>query len=104
VVLVSPLLLGRLTDLVPGSPEGIAKFRPTRWEDGSHRPGAWLPFGAGPHACPGRTLGMAQLVRLATWAGQRRLILSEDVTIDQSRGIAPLPCRFTVAAEGGFRA
>lgn len=102
VVLVSPLLLGRLGDLVPGPPDGLAEFRPTRWEDVSHRPGAWLPFGAGPHACPGRTLGMAQLLRLATWAGQHRLSLSEHVGIDQSRGIAPLPCRFTVASREGL--
>ena len=101
VVLVSPLLLGRLTDLVPGDPGEIAEFRPARWEDSSPRPGAWLPFGAGPHACPGRTLGMAQLVHLATWAGERRLSLSAHVGIDQSRGIAPLPCRFTVASREG---
>ena len=96
VVLVSPLLLGRLTELVPGDPELVAGFDPSRWEDPTQRPGAWLPFGAGPHACPGRTLGMAQLVHLATWAGQRRLCLTEHVGIDQSRGIAPLRCRFTV--------
>ena len=102
VVLVSPLLLGRVGDLVPGAPDGIPEFRPARWEDTSHRPGAWLPFGAGPHACPGRTLGMAQLVHLATWAGQHRLSLSEHVGIDQSRGIAPLPCRFTVASREGL--
>ena len=101
VVLVSPLLLGRLTDLVPGTPDAIADFRPARWEDTSQRPGAWLPFGAGPHACPGRTLGMAQLVHLASWAGRQRLSLSEPVKIDQSRGIAPLPCRFTVASREG---
>jgi cytochrome P450 len=101
VVLVSPLLLGRLTELVPGDPELVAGFDPARWEDTTKRPGAWLPFGAGPHACPGRTLGMAQLVHLATWAGQHRLRLSEQVGIDQSRGIAPLPCRFTIDAWGG---
>lgn len=100
VVLVSPLLLGRLGELVPG--DGIPDFRPDRWAGSTQRPGAWLPFGAGPHACPGRTLGMAQLVHLATWAGQRRLGLSEQVGIDQSRGIAPLPCRFTVAERGGL--
>ena len=101
VVLVSPLLLGRLTELVPGDPELVAGFDPARWEDTTQRPGAWLPFGAGPHACPGRTLGMAQLVHLATWAGQHRLRLSEQVGIDQSRGIAPLPCRFTIDAWRG---
>ncbi len=100
VVLVSPLLLGRLPALVPGDPGGIGGFEPERWLDPSHRPGAWLPFGAGPHACPGRNLGMAQLTHLATWAGRHELSLSEHVGIDQSRGIAPLPCRFTVTARG----
>lgn len=100
VVLVSPLLLGRLSGLVPGAPEQITDFDPARWQDLSQRPGAWLPFGAGPHACPGRTLGLAQLVQLATWAQQHELRLSEHVGIDQGRGIAPLPCRFTVAPRG----
>jgi hypothetical protein len=98
VVLVSPLLLGRLPELVPGSPDGVAGFDPARWQDPTRKPGAWLPFGAGPHACPGRTLGLAQLVHLATWAGRHELSLSEHVRVDQSRGIAPLPLRFTVEA------
>ena len=98
VVLVSPLLLGRLPELVPGGPDGIAGFDPARWLDPNRKPGAWLPFGAGPHACPGRTLGLAQLVHLATWAGRHELSLSEPAGIDQSRGIAPLPLRFTVDA------
>jgi len=98
VVLVSPLLLGRLADLVPGDPGSLTDFDPARWTDDSRRPGAWLPFGAGPHACPGRTLGLAQLTHLATWALRHDLALSEHVRIDQSRGIAPLPCRFRVVA------
>ena len=98
VVLVSPLLLGRLDEVVPGDPADLADFDPDRWRDGARRPGAWLPFGAGPHACPGRTLGMAQLVRLAEWSNAYEMRLAERVRIDQSRGIAPLPCRFTVAA------
>jgi hypothetical protein len=93
VVLVSPLLLGRLPSLVPG--DDLGRFDPDRWGEGTRRPGAWLPFGAGPHACPGRHLGMAVLVALATWAADRTLALAADVDIDQSRGIAPLPCRFT---------
>ncbi|WP_210438994.1 cytochrome P450 [Nocardioides xinjiangensis] len=102
VVMVSPLLLGRLETLVPGDPAGLAGFDPDRWRTADQRPGAWLPFGAGPHACPGRTLGLAQLVRLAQWAGTHVITLSEHVGIDQSRGIRPSPCRFTVAPrEGG---
>ena len=75
----------------------LARFVPDRWRDESRRPGAWLPFGAGPHACPGRNLGMAQLVHLAQWGTAHELRLSERVTIDQSRGIMPHPCRFSVA-------
>ncbi len=85
---------------MPGDADGLDDFDHTRWQDPSHRPGAWLPFGAGPHACPGRNLGMAQLTHLATWAGRHELSLTEHVRIDQSRGIAPLPCRFTVTARG----
>ena len=97
VVMVSPLLLGRRPDLVPGDTGELARFVPDRWRDESRRPGAWLPFGAGPHACPGRNLGMAQLVHLAQWGTAHELRLSERVTIDQSRGIMPHPCRFSVA-------
>jgi cytochrome P450 len=100
VVLVSPLFLGRSPDLVPGDPEGLPDFDPQRWQDGDQRPGAWLPFGAGPHACPGRHLGMALLTHLAEWGLFRNISLAQPVAIDQSRGIAPLPCRFTVAARG----
>ncbi|WP_297620462.1 cytochrome P450 [Nocardioides sp.] len=98
VVMVSPLLLGRLPALVAGDPAHLRDFDPDRWREGAQRPGAWLPFGAGPHACPGRALGMAQLVHLAQWCSAHEMTLSESVTIDQSRGIAPLPCRFDVSA------
>lgn len=100
VVMVSPLLLGRRPDLVPGDPEGLPGFSPDRWSDGGARPGAWLPFGAGPHACPGRTLGMAVLTQLADWALHHDVRLTEHVQIDQSRGLAPVACRFTTAARG----
>ncbi|MGF9762152.1 cytochrome P450 [Microvirga sp. 0TCS3.31] len=95
VVFVSPLLLGRLAELVPGDPGGLDRFDAARWQDGTRRPGAWLPFGAGPHACPGRNLGMGILVALAGWGVRHELRLSENVGIDQSRGISPQPCRFT---------
>ncbi|GAA5107632.1 hypothetical protein GCM10023339_05900 [Alloalcanivorax gelatiniphagus] len=98
VVMVSPLLLGRLPELVPGDPDALADFDPDRWQDRSRRPGAWLPFGAGPHACPGRSLGLALLTDLAAWAAAHELTLSERVRIDQSRGISPSPCRFTAAS------
>jgi hypothetical protein len=60
------------------------------------RPGAWLPFGAGAHACPGRTLGLALLRDLKVWAGPHRMTLVSSVTIDQSRGILPKPALLTV--------
>jgi cytochrome P450 len=97
VVFVSPLLLGRLSELVPGDPGGLDRFDAARWQDPSRRPGAWLPFGAGPHACPGRNLGMGILVALAGWGARHELRLSEDVHINQSRGIFPEPCRFTAS-------
>jgi cytochrome P450 len=94
VVLVSPLLLGRFEQLVPGHPDAITAFAPDRWRDADQRPGAWLPFGAGPHACPGRSLGMAQLVHLARWGVTNGIRLAAPVSIDQSRGISPSPCLF----------
>ena len=97
VVFVSPLLLGRVADLVPGDAGALNHFDADRWQGGARRPGAWLPFGAGPHACPGRNLGMGILVALAAWGARHELRLSEDVGIDQSRGISPEPCRFTAA-------
>jgi len=100
VVMVSPLLLGRCEELVPAGSAGIERFDPDRWRDPSRRPGAWLPFGAGPHACPGRNLGLAQLTELAQWAGNQELSLNEDVLVDQSRGLAPRPCRFFARPRG----
>ena len=101
VVLVSPLLLGRLDELVPGEDPARDEFRPDRWLTTDHRPGAWLPFGAGPHACPGRSLGLTLLAHLAEWAASRDLTLSQAVDIDQSRGISPAPCRFAATARQG---
>lgn len=97
LVMVSPLLLGRLNELAPDSPAGLEEFCPARWERDDVRPGAWLPFGAGAHACPGRTLGLAMLRDLATWAGRHHLELATSVTIDQSRGILPRPSRIAVS-------
>ena len=101
VVLVSPLLLGRLADLVPAGVHDRGTERvvldPSRWDDAAARPGAWLPFGAGPHACPGRTVGLAQLTALATWAADRRLDLVAPRALDQSRGIFPRPALVDVS-------
>lgn len=93
LVWVSPLLLGRNTALIPDG-ANPSDFAPDRWHAPEPRPGAWLPFGAGPHACPGRNLGMALLRELAAWAGHHEMTLTEQVHIDQTRGIAPLPCLF----------
>lgn len=96
LVLVSPLLLGRLSDLAPEGP-GLDTFCPDRWRRDDVRPGAWLPFGAGAHACPGRSLGLAMLGDLAGWTSQHHLALASSVTIDQSRGIFPSPSRISVS-------
>lgn len=95
VVFLSPLLLGRLGSLVPHGEAGddLESFDPERWDQEQIRPGAWLPFGAGPHACPGRNLGLAQLVHLAIWATDWKLSLVVPARVDQSRGIFPNPAR-----------
>ncbi|GAB2617797.1 hypothetical protein GCM10027270_00360 [Nocardioides ginkgobilobae] len=93
VVLVSPLLLGLDDAHVPPGTSATAQFDPVRWSGTDVRPGAWLPFGAGPHACPGRSLGLAQLTALARWALERRVTLVTPARIDQTRGIFPSPAR-----------
>ena len=57
VVLVSPLLLGRLDEVVPGRTPDLAEFDPDRWRDGAGAPGP------GCRSVPGRTP-----VRGAPWA------------------------------------
>ena len=98
LVMVSPLLLGRDPSLVPGPADGAApleRFSPSRWLQDRVRPGAWLPFGAGPHACPGRNLGLAQLSHLATWATAWEIRPASPVRVNQSRGIFPDPARLS---------
>ena len=93
-VVVSPVALGRLPDLVPGPEHGLAaldRIDVDRWAGGTHRPGTWLPFGAGRHACPGRSLGLAQLVAVVGWAGGLDLEPTAPLGIDADRGLAPAP-------------
>jgi hypothetical protein len=92
-VLVSPLALGRLPQLVPGPSrhfEDLDALDPVRWT-GDVRPGAWLPFGAGPHACPGRNLGLAMMCELVSWAADFDLTSQRPPVPDTSRGLAPVP-------------
>jgi cytochrome P450 len=98
LVLVSPLLLGRLARLVPGTVEDLGSFDPGRWRSDGIRPGAWLPFGAGAHACPGRNLGLGLLHDLAAWARRHDLTLTRPVAIDQSRGILPSPAHIAFSS------
>lgn len=93
IVLVSPLALGRLESLVPAGERdaGVETFDPGRWRPDGPRPGQWLPFGAGPHACPGRNLGLAQLRHLAAWAASFDWHELEPAVTDQSRGLFPNP-------------
>ncbi|GAB3772833.1 hypothetical protein GCM10027600_33310 [Nocardioides ginsengisegetis] len=95
-LVVSPRALGQLGEVAPGPESGfkpLTDFDPTRWCDDTARPGAWLPFGAGPHACPGRNLALAQLVHLVERGVEQRLRASGPVRIDASRGLRPSPAR-----------
>lgn len=97
-LIVSPLALGRDPQLVPGPAAGyppLDELDPGRW-DGAVRPGAWLPFGAGPHACPGRNLGLAQLTYLVNWAADLDLTMPHPPGTDTSRGLSPSPSRIAV--------
>ncbi len=93
-VLVSPLALGLLPRLVPGPDAGsspLGELDPLRWIGTDRRPGAWLPFGAGPHACPGRNLGLAQLARLVEWSADLALHVDHPPTVNADRGLSPRP-------------
>lgn len=93
-VVVSPVALGRREDLVPGPEAGHAALDtldPGRWLAPDSRPGTWLPFGAGLHACPGRNLGMAQLVALLTWAGAHEWEPTAPFGVYDRRGLIADP-------------
>jgi cytochrome P450 len=68
----TPVILLTRPALRHGEFEDEAVFRPERWIDdargpGRHDPKAHIPFGAGPRACPGRSLAMLEArVALAT--------------------------------------
>jgi hypothetical protein len=99
-VLVSPVALGRLPELVPGptsSCSPLDELDPERWSHEEHRPGAWLPFGAGPHACPGRNLGLAQLTHLVSWSRGFELSSLGPPSVDTSRGLSPSPSEIIVS-------
>lgn len=68
-VVASPLLLGRDPRLFPHADTLGDGYAPQRWLNSSRRPGDWLPFGAGPRSCPGRSLALAQLRTVAEFAG-----------------------------------
>ncbi len=93
-VVVSPLALGRDQRLYPHADALGPGFAPRRWLDGT-RPGDWLPFGAGPHSCPGRALALVQLRAIAEFlAGAVTMAPLADVTgIDAANGLKPDPCR-----------
>jgi cytochrome P450 len=99
-VLVSPFALGRLPDLIPGPVDGHApvdQIDPTRWAGGGTRPGSWLPFGAGPHACPGRNLALAQLVHLVSWATTYDLVSPAAPSVNTDRGLSPDPSHIRIS-------
>jgi signal transduction histidine kinase len=97
-VIVSPLALGRLPEVAPGPEAGFApldELDPDRWSADGVRPGAWLPFGAGANACPGRGLGLALLEELVGWAVGFDLSSPAPPGMDASRGLSPAPARIT---------
>ena len=104
VVLVSPLLLGRRPGWCRATRTGLAEFDPDRWQPTP-------PAGRAPGcpSAPDRTRAPAARSAWPSsstsrpWAGRHTLTLSESVCIDQSRGIAPLPCRFTASPKGDPR-
>jgi cytochrome P450 len=104
-LVISPRALGQLPGLAPGPEEGFApltEWDPSRWLAGTAHPGAWLPFGAGPHACPGRNLALAQLTHLVGEASSLRLTLPGPVRIDARRGLAPSPALVGVTLPAGL--
>lgn len=98
-VVVSPVALGRLEALVPGPGSGHAPLDvidAERWIASGTRPGAWLPFGSGLHACPGRNLGLAQLVGLLAWASRHAWAATAPLGVDDRRGLSPAPATVRV--------
>ena len=93
----------RLPELVPGDPGGSGRLRPRPLADASAAPGRVAPVrgrsarvpGPQPRAWPSSSTSPGGAL-------DRNSRLSEPVSIDQSRGIAPRPCRFTARLrEGG---
>ncbi len=95
-VVVSPVALGQLVELVPGPEDGESprsEVDPTRWRNAAQKPGAWLPFGAGQHACPGRNLGLEQLRQIVDWSRRFDLRGRASPGVDQTRGLTPRDSR-----------
>lgn len=99
-VILCPLLAHR-DAMVFGRPQA---FLPHRWRSTRPAPFEYFPFGAGDHACVGRSLGM-DLLRLALGFVVQRFdtVLDADQTIDWRLHImfmprAEIPVRFEPAA------
>jgi pentalenene oxygenase len=77
-VLLSPLVTHREESLYPDAD----RFVPERWLDGAEdsRPrGAFVPFGAGPHACIGEPFARAIMgIAMATIVPRWRLTLDGE--------------------------
>jgi cytochrome P450/nitrite reductase/ring-hydroxylating ferredoxin subunit len=80
-------MLSRPGGLDPAAYEGAREFRPRRWLEKSRdasSPSQHFPFGAGPRACPGRSLALLLMrVALSTLYGSfdvERVGRREDVT------------------------
>lgn len=90
-ILVSPFRLGRDPSLYPPTGDGDPGFAPARWLTSDTPPGRWLPFGAGPRACPGRRLALAQLDCIAELTARTVTLAptTSEPDMDTSRGLSP---------------
>ncbi|MFE9424856.1 cytochrome P450 [Kitasatospora sp. NPDC006697] len=89
VVSVSPYLLHHDERVWPDPQE----FRPERWS-GPHRPGPYLPFGAGPFTCAGAAVAqelMAAALGALTGGGARITVTGGDLRPAMVEGAVPRP-------------
>ena len=86
------LLVPFLSHRDPESFQDPHSFRPSRWQTAEPSPFGYLPFGAGHHACPGRTLASALTRAIAGEVLTRMdLVLTAEQEIDWALDITFKP-------------